>query len=232
VNTLLVKRFDYTNLERTNRNGKRHYKIKGDKEANAVVSVTTILSGTKDQRDIDALAQWRRNIGHARANEITHEAASRGTRMHKYLETYCNTGIFPSPGSNPYAQHANGMSAGIAQYGFMLVNEIWGTEINLYFPEIYGGATDCVGVHDGDEAILDFKQTNKLKRKSWITDYFIQLSAYGEAHNEVYGTNINKGVIMMSSRNWEYQEFIIKGKEYDKYRKMWWTKVEQYYKSL
>ena len=228
---MLNEKYEYKNLKRKNINGKRHYTL-DDKNFSPVPSVTTILSRTKDQRDIDALKQWRRNVGYARAQEITTAAAQTGTRMHKYLETYCKTGVFPTPGTNPYAISANLMAAGIVQYGFMLVDEIWGTEVNLYFPEIYGGATDCAGIHEGEEAILDFKQTNKLKRRSWIKDYFMQIAAYGEAHNEVYGTHINKGVIMMSSRNWEYQEFIVKGKEYDKYRKLWWHKVEQYYKSV
>jgi len=226
---MLNQKYDYKKLKRKNVNGKRHYTIDGT-NFDPVPSVTTILSKTKDQRDVDALNQWRKNVGYGRAQSITNEAANRGTRMHKYLETYCKTGEFPTPGSNPYAVAANLMAATVVQYGFMLVDEVWGTEVNLYFPGIYGGATDCAGIHDGDEAIIDFKQTNKLKRFSWIKDYFLQLTAYGEAHNEVYGTHINKGVIMMCSKNWEYQEFIVKGKEYDKYRKLWWHKVEQYYK--
>jgi len=203
--------------------------LDGDKTSTPVPSVTTILSATKPKEDDEALKRWRRNVGYARANQITNEAANRGTRMHKYLERYINDGAFPTPGNNPYAIQANLMAACIAQYGFMLMDEIWGTEVALVHPNIYGGSTDCAGVHNGDEAIIDFKQSNKIKPLWRIRDYFLQSAAYGESHNELYGTNIRKGVIMMCTRDWEYQEFIVSGKEYDKYRKEWWKRVEQYY---
>lgn len=226
---MIIQKHDYKNLKRKNVDGKRHYIVEGE-TYDPVPSVTTILSRTKDQRDVDALNEWRKNVGYARAQSITNEAANRGTRMHNYLEKYMLTGSMPIPGTNPYAQHANGMAVTIAQHGFKLVNEVWGTEVNLFFPKIYGGSTDCVGIHDNDEVIIDFKQSNKLKKREWITDYFLQTTAYGEAHNEVYGTHINKGVIMVCTKDWEYQEFIIKGKEYDDYRRQWWKRVEQYYK--
>ena len=112
-----------------------------------------------------------------------------------------------------------------------LVNceEFWGTEVTLYFPQIYAGTTDLVGVHDGDEAIMDHKQTNRPKKREWIDDYFIQMTAYADAHNELYGTNIKKGVIFMCSKDFEYQEFIVEGKEFDKYHQLWLKKLEEYY---
>lgn len=229
---MLTERFDYKQLKRKNVNGKRHYMLAEDIESTPVPSVTTILSETKPKEDAEALKRWRRNVGHVRAKQISTESANRGTRMHRYLEEFCNTGDMPTPGSNPYAQHANGMAVTIAQKGFEVVDEVWGTEIPLYFPKIYAGTTDCAGIHNKSEAIIDFKQTNKLKKREWITDYFLQLAAYAEAHNELYGTNIRKGVIMMCSQNWEYQEFIIEGKEYEKYRKEWWKRVEQFYTTI
>jgi len=203
--------------------------MEGETESTPVPSVTTILSAPAPQEDVDALKRWRRNVGYQRANQISTESANRGTRVHKYLEKYVQTGEFPTPGTNPYAQLANGMAATIMQNGLSMVDEYWGTEVHLYFPQIYGGATDLVGVHAGDEAILDFKQSNKLKKREWLDGYFLQTVAYGQAHNELYGTNIQKGVIMMVTPEWEYQEFIIKGNEYDKFRKEWWKRVEQYY---
>jgi len=226
---MLTNKYDYNSLKRKNVNGKRHYYLEGQAESTPVPSVTTILSATAPQEDVDALKRWRRNVGYATANQISTESANRGTRVHKYLEKYILTGELPTPGTNPYAQHANGMATCIMNYGLCMVDEYWGTEVHLYFPQIYGGATDCVGVHAGDEAIIDFKQSNKLKKREWLDGYFLQTVAYGQAHNELHGTNIKKGVIMMVTPEWEYQEFIIKGNEYDKFRKEWWKRVEQYY---
>jgi genome maintenance exonuclease 1 len=121
------------------------------------------------------------------------------------------------------------MAQSIIYQGLSKCNEFWGTEVSLYFPKVYAGTTDLVGVHDGSEAIMDHKQTNKLKKREWIDDYFIQLLFYATAHNELYGTNIQKGVIFMCSADVIYQEFIIEGDEWIKYVDLMWKRIEQYY---
>ena len=132
------------------------------------------------------------------------------------------------------------MAQVVIDQGLRNVNEFWGIEVPLYFPGIYAGTTDGAGLHLNQESILDYKQTNRPKKREWIDDYFVQLCAYAEAHNEVYGTKIRKGVILMCVKPEidhnnsiikppEYQEFVLEGAEYDKYRDQWWRKVEQYY---
>ena len=161
--------------------------------------------------------------------EITAEAAGRGTRMHKYLENYVLKGETGEPGSNPYSKQSHTMAHTIISQGLSNCPEFWGTEVSLYFPKVYAGTTDLVGLHSGDEAILDFKQTNKPKKREWIDDYFVQLAAYANAHNEVHGTKIRKGVIFMCSADNLYQEFILEGTDFDKYTDIWFNRVEQYY---
>ena len=94
---------------------------------------------------------------------------------------------------------------------------------------IYAGTTDCVGEYKGEPCIIDFKQTNKPKKKEWIEDYFLQLVAYAEAHNEVYGTKINEGHVFMCARDLTYQQFDITPLNYAKYKDLWWQRVEEYY---
>jgi genome maintenance exonuclease 1 len=225
----IPNKFQYVSISRETVNGERKYATPdGDK----LPSVTTILSATSPPEKMQALNEWRKRMGPAKAQEITTEAAGRGTRMHKYLEDYIKTGILNPPGSNPYSIQSNGMAKTIVEQGLIKCNEFWGTEIPLYFPQIYAGTTDLAGLHEGAEAIMDHKQTNKPKKREWIDDYFIQLAAYAAAHNEIHGTNIRKGVIFMCSAANEYQEFSIKGAEFDKYSDMWWRRVEQYYQQL
>jgi genome maintenance exonuclease 1 len=203
-------------------------------------SVTTILDATKTEETKQALANWRKAVGAERAQAITTEAANRGTRLHTHLETFIKTGKINERGSNPYGWPSHAMAHQIAEQGLSKVDEFWGTEVGLYFPKIYAGTTDCCGIHEGQESIIDFKQSNKVKKREWIDDYFVQLTAYSEAHNELYGTKIRKGVIMMSVKpdldkdglmigKPQYLEFILEGAEYDKYANMWWRKVEEYY---
>lgn len=219
-------KFNYKSLTRETIDGSRKYNTP---DGEKLPSVTTILDATKSEQSKKILQDWRNRVGHQKAQEITTEAASRGTRMHKWLENYVKTGSTGDPGSNPYSIQSHTMAHSIIEKGLKKCDEFWGTEVSLYYPKIYAGTTDLVGIHDGAEAIMDHKQTNKLKKREWIDDYFIQLAAYAAAHNEVYHTNIRKGVIFMCSADNVYQEFIVEGTEFDEWTSKWFKKLEEYY---
>jgi hypothetical protein len=230
-------KFDYRSIPRETVDGRRLY---ATPDGLRLPSVTTILEATKPEEKKAALQAWRNRVGAEQAQAITTEAANRGTRMHSYLEHYVKTGTARERGSNPFSWASHAMAAVVIEQGLKHVQEFWGIEVPLYFPGIYAGTTDGCGIHLGSEAILDYKQTNRPKRREYIEDYFMQLCAYAEAHNEVYKTNISKGVILMcvkpdmDANNTivkppEYQEFILEGVEFEQYRQMWWQRVEQYY---
>ena len=224
---MITERYDYTPIKRRQVDGKRLYTTP---TGVAVPSVTTILDKTKSEEKKQILRNWKKRVGEAKAQAIVTEAANRGTRMHTYLEKYVLGEELKETVSNPYAQQSLDMAKIVVEEGLCNVDEYWGTEVALYFPKIYAGTTDLVGVHKGEAAILDFKQTNKPKKREWIEDYFMQLVAYAEAHNEVYGTDIRKGVVLMCSKDYAYQEFIAEGDEWDMWKEKWWARVEQYYK--
>ena len=177
-------------------------------------SITTVLQ----RRKMQGLMEWRKRVGETKANEIATEAASIGTRMHKFLEDYVETGNWPSAGSNPYSQQANKMATTIKDKALSKIDEIWGSEVQLYHPKIYAA-----------ESIMDFKQTNKPKKEEWVEDYKLQLTAYALAHNEIYGTNIQEGHVFMCSRNNEYQQFDIYPDEFKSWESKWWDRVYLYY---
>ena len=222
--SLIQKKYDYKPISRKQVNGKRLYETP---DGNAVASVTTILDATKDKTHLIA---WKKRVGEQKAQEIVTEAAGVGTRMHKYLEDYIDTGEWPTPGSNPYAQQAHGMAEVIKENALNDV-EIWGSEVALYMPQMYAGTTDLVGTYKGQPAIMDFKQTNKPKKVEWVVDYFLQLVAYAEAHNELYGTEIREGHVFMCSRAGEYQQFDVWPDEYDEWRNEWYERVYKYYEA-
>ena len=222
----IPNKYNYVPMSRVEIDGKRKYSTP---DGEKLPSVTTILDATKSEESKKALMEWRKRVGVQKAQEITTEAAGRGTRMHKWLEDYIKTGILNEPGSNPYSLQSHKMAQSIINQGLVKCSEWWGTEVPLYYPKIYAGTTDLVGIHDGDEAIMDHKQTNKPKKREWIEDYFVQLAAYANAHNEVHGTKIRKGVIFMCSADNLYQEFILEGTEFDKYTEIWFGRVEKYY---
>jgi len=230
-------KYDYQPLSRTSEDGKRLYLTPDGKK---LPSVTTILDHTKPEEKKRALNEWRRRVGHAQAQAITTEAANRGTRMHTYLEHYVKTGELKERGSNPYSWASHAMAGTVIDKGLKNVQEFWGVEIPLYFPKLYAGTSDGAGIHLTDEAILDYKQTNKPKREEWIEDYKLQLVAYALAHNEVYGTKIRKGVVLMCVKpeldsqgnvltEPQYQEFVLKEQDFDHWEQQWWKRLELYY---
>jgi genome maintenance exonuclease 1 len=188
-------------------------------------SVTTILSSTKD---MTALNEWRNRIGHEKAQQITTEAAGVGTAMHGNLERFI-AGLQRQPGNNPVHVQANKMADVIIEQGLSGVEEVWAMEQSLYFPGLYSGTTDLVGVYKGNPSVMDYKQTNKPKKEEWIADYKIQLIAYIMAHNEVYGTDIREGHVFMCSRDLQYQQFDLWPDEFDLWQEEWLKKVEEYY---
>ena len=221
--TLITNKFDYQTIQRKSVDGKRKYLTP---DGHAVASVTTILDATKDKTHLIA---WRKRVGETKAQEIVTEAAGVGTRMHKYLEDYVEFGTWAEPGSNPYAKQAHMMATQVKEKALSQVDEIWGSEVALYVPQMYAGTTDLVGQYKGQPCIMDFKQTNKPKKLEWVQDYFLQLTAYAIAHNEIYDTNICEGHIFMCSRAGEYQQFDLWPHEFKEWEQEWWNRVYAYY---
>jgi hypothetical protein len=233
---MIVQRYDYTPCNRETIDGKRHYCLP---DGSKVPSVTTILDKTKSEESRQALAQWRKNVGEKKAQEITTEAANRGTRMHAYLEQFVLSDDMKPLPTNPYAHPSWFMAAEVILKGLCNVDEFWGVEVPLYYSGLYAGTTDCLGVWKGKPAIMDFKQSNKVKKKEYIGDYFLQLCAYAQAHNNMHGTDINTGVILMAVQpkllpdntysTPEYLEFVIEGDEFAHWSNEWNKRVELYY---
>jgi genome maintenance exonuclease 1 len=219
-----IERYQYKSCKQINDpiTRKRVYQTP---DGETLPSVTTILGATKD---MTALNEWRRRVGEANAAQITKEAAGVGTAMHANLERFV-VGEQRQPGNNPVHVQANKMADVIITNGLNKVDEIWAMEQSLYFPGLYSGTTDLVGVHDGEPAVMDYKQTNKPKKAEWVDDYYMQLMAYMMAHNEVYGSNIRKGVIFMCSRDFQYQQFTLEPQDFNKWQDAWLAKVEEYH---
>ena len=222
----LIRKYDYPSSTRASIEGLRHYNVDGSTER--LPSVTTVLGETQEQSKRDSLQRWRQRVGVEEAKKITHDAATRGTSMHMYLEKYClGEGYLDLTDTGNVAKH---MAECIVDRGIdNRLTEIYGNEATLYYPGLYAGSVDLVGQHDGDIAIIDFKQTNKPKQREWIGDYFLQMAAYGMAHDAVYGTTIEKGVILMCSKDLYYQEFTIEGEEYRKAKHEFLRRLDQFY---
>ena len=217
------QKYPYGELARVTKDRKRHYETPDGRQ---VPSVTTVLSATKDMRH---LMEWRKRVGEQEAQRISTESANIGTVMHRSLEKHVK-GVDRTPGSNLIQQKAHAMANVIIDNGLQNVSEVWGSEVSLYYPELYAGTTDLVGIYKNEPAIMDFKQARKLKKKEWVEDYFLQLVAYAEDHNKTYNTQIKTGRIFICTQNNEFQTFEIDN--YEHWTGEWYKKLEQYYKSI
>jgi len=220
------KLYTYPKSMRSVINGGRHYDIDGDK----LPSVTTILSATQSPEKKASLDAWKAKIGDKIADQIRDRAAARGTAMHTYLEHYLDGTGYKD--LTPLGRQAETMANKIIETGLGELEELWGLETTLYYPDLYAGATDVVGIYAGQPAIIDFKQSNKPKRREWIMDYFEQLGAYTMAHNQVYGTKIQSGIILMCTKDYLFQKFEVSGREFVKHQHAFLRKCDQYYKNV
>ena len=221
---MIIEKFPYSEIKRKRVEGKRLY----DTESGFLPSVTTILSATKPEEDRKALQEWRNRVGSAEAQRITNEAANVGTLMHGYLEDWLKNDSYDAK-DNMIHRVASKMAETVVENIQDDLDEAWGTEVGLYYPGIYAGTTDLVGVWKQKPAIMDFKQTNRPKKREWIEDYFMQAAAYGNAHNVLFGTDIRTAAIFMCSRDCEFQLFELNETEFDEYSKKWALRVGEFY---
>ena len=220
---MLISKYDYPELRRIQTKKGRQYVGEDD---NPVPSVTTILGDTGDKT---ALIAWRKRVGEQEANRISQESAGLGTKVHNALEKHI-LGEDVSFGNNHISVMAESMTNQMLNNGLNKVDELYGVEVGLIAQGLYAGTSDAIGMYEGEEAIIDFKTAKKIKKREWIEDYFMQASAYALAHNEVYGTNIQKGVIFMVTHDNEYQQFVVEGDEFQTFTNKWLDRVETYYK--
>ena len=215
-----IDKYTYAQGTRYTANGSRNYDVAGQR----LPSVTTILGRTKDDT---YLRKWIAQKGKEEAERIKTQSATRGTSMHKYLENYVLGRGYED--LTKLGQETKRMAQKVIEVGLAPVSEYFGSEVTLYYPGLYAGSTDLVGIHNGKETVIDFKQANKPKREEWITDYKLQAGAYAMAHDQVHGSNIEQCVIMVCTPDLYYQEFKIDGLNLRKAKHDFLRRLDEYY---
>ena len=217
-------KFSYPKSMRSMISGSRMYAVNQEK----LPSVTSILQATQSEEKKASLANWRARVGVVEANRIKNDASSRGTSMHSFLEKYLlgqlNLELLEEDNKSKK------MADEIIEQGIKnKLSEIWGTEATLYYPGKYAGTCDACGIYEGQETIIDFKQSNKPKKEEWVEDYYLQLGAYSLAHNIVYNSKITQGIVLLCTVDNLFQDFRIQGEKLEEYQNKFLEKVEQFY---
>ena len=218
-------KFTYPKSMRSIVSGSRMYSVNQEK----LPSVTSILQATQSEEKKASLANWKARVGAAEANRIKNDASSRGTSMHSHLEKYL-LGQLNLELIEEEASKSKKMADEIIEQGIKgKLSEIYGIEATLFYPNKYAGTCDAVGVYEGQETIIDFKQSNKPKKEEWIEDYYLQLGAYSLAHNVVHNSKITQGIVLLCTVDNLFQDFRIQGEKLEEYQNKFLEKVEQYY---
>ena len=219
----IIQKYNYAELKRQDGDTRLYLTPDGE----ALPSVTTILGKTKDKT---FLKKWRQKVGEKKAEEIIKSAGQIGTALHLYIERFVNGEQYKD--LTKIGIQAEKMAQKIIDEAFKDLTEIWGSEVHLYYPGKYAGTTDMIGVYKGRPTIIDFKQSNRPKKREWVQDYLMQLAAYAQAHNELFGTNIEQGVILMCSRDLTFQRFELDGANFHRAFDTFMKKLDFYLESL
>ena len=218
-------KFSYPKSIRSIVSGSRMYAVNQEK----LPSVTSILQATQSEEKKASLANWKARVGVTEANRIKNDASNRGTSMHSFLEKYL-LGQLNLELLHEEDNQSKKMAEEIIEQGIKnKLSEIWGTEATLYYPGKYAGTCDACGIYEGQETIIDFKQSNKPKKEEWIEDYYLQLGAYSLAHNVVYNSRITQGIVLLCTVDNLFQDFKIQGTKLEEYQNKFLEKVEQFY---
>jgi len=214
-------KYEYKQYTRDDDHGPRTYAVKDKK----VPSVTTILSATQSEEKRKSLDAWRARVGYQEAQRITQQAATRGTEMHYVLENYIKgVGYFNLSKDGAHAR----MMAHTIIDNLEPLKIIYGSEVSLAYEDQWAGSTDLVANYKDRPYIVDFKQSNKLKREEWVEDYYYQLAAYSLAHKKSHGP-IEGGLVAMCTKDLQFQSFELDQTRLAEYEEKWFERVKRYY---
>ena len=183
-----------------NRNGKRHYVTP---EGELYPSITTIL-GEFSKASIQA---WRKRVGEEEANKISGKASRRGTSVHSVCESYIKNeeGFLDKETYNIIELFKT------IEPFFERINNVHGVELALYSDHFgIAGRTDLIAEFDGVLSVIDYKTSNRLKKKEWCEGYFAQGAFYGVAYEELTKIPVPQVVIIMAVENEHPQLFVEK----------------------
>ena len=219
----ITQKYNYADLKRQDGDTRLYLTPDGE----SLPSVTTILGKTKDKT---FLKKWRQKVGEKKAEQIIKDSAQIGTALHLYIERFVNGEQYKD--LTKIGIQAEKMAKKIIDESFKDLTEIWGSEVHLYYPGRYAGTTDMIGVYKGRPTIIDFKQTNRPKKREWVQDYLMQLSAYAVAHNKLFNTEIDQGVVLMCSRDLTFQRFELLGENFTRATDAFMKKLDLYNESI
>ena len=224
---MITNIYNYPELIRKDKDIGRFYI---DSNENLVPSVTTVLSRTSKKSD--SIKEWRNRVGEEEADRITKQSTDIGSMVHEALENYLYGKDWENFTDDNDGMMAKKITQKFIEVGLNSISEVWGLEVGLILDGLYAGTADCIGKINGISTIIDFKTARRIKKREWIEDYFLQCCAYANAHNVMFGTQINQATILMVDRDLIFREFTVNPKEFDHLTKIWKRRLIEFHKKF
>ena len=186
-------------------------------------SITTILHETMANEKKESLQNWKEQ--EIAADYITQEAATIGTETHKLIENHINEVRQTDDVRLLSVAHFNNLIPFLQK-----INNVHGTELRLYSNAMkLAGTSDCIASYDGELSIIDYKTKRSNQKEEWMTDHFIQGTAYAQMFKELTGIEAKQVVILVSSEKNSRMEFV---KNTEDYKDLLTQRLNQYYDIL
>lgn len=197
-------KFQYPELSTVSHQGQRWY----DTPAGFMPSITTVLGSTEPEERKESLKRWQESLGAVKAAQVSKAATDRGTNVHLLCERFLKGEPVDAPINGKVVPYADMQSFNALKLKLNKIDEIWGQEVTLYSETLeLAGRCDLIAVYKGKPVIIDFKTSSKIKSDKDIHTYKLQLAFYAQAHNELLGTTISEGVILMVAETGFPMEF-------------------------
>ena len=216
-------KFNYPNIDTIEEFNLRWYVIN---EHTSYPSITSMLGKTQSEESKLSLENWKKSIGEEKAAEISLDATTNGTAVHLLIETFLKNEVIDE---SKFTDQQLKSFKSVKGY-LKKINEVWGQEVALFSTKLQlAGRCDCIGIYKGKPSILDWKTSSKIKSDEMIEDYKYQLAFYAQAHNEMFGTNIDQGIIIMATKDGFPLEFCV---DLNKYFIKLEARVQRFYEIL
>ena len=200
MKTFEILDYGFEKLPTENIDGKRYYVTPTGEKYPSVTSVTGLLNK-------ESIKKWRKKVGEEKANKISTQAARHGTSAHQLFEDYIRNDNFEEKfkSAMPTTQQAFiSVEKLLNQIG-----TVHALEAPLYSHELQlAGRVDCIAEWEGKLSVIDFKTSAKPKNPEWITNYFIQETAYAKMFEELTGKEVEAIVTLIAVSNGTSQLFV------------------------
>ena len=184
---------------------------------NKYVSVTSFLAAKPNP----GLMKWKERVGEKEAARVSLKATTKGSAVHALAEaTLRNQKTVLD--ESLISRHEWNAFQGVLKR----INNIYLIERPVFSPKLkLAGTPDCIAEFDGVLSVIDFKTSRRMKEESYIEDYFLQATAYGEMFTGLTDIPVEQIVIAISINDNYPQVFIRDAKDY---RETLITRLKEY----